>query len=141
VSAGSCPRRCAAGQTRGSIACAAGMSDDERATLDAMRAREDELEGVLAAQEDALRAHQRQVWEHQAARARMQAEWDALQGRVRGPGQGVRFARALRHASCRHGAGPMRRIPGAGAGTIGASGRPEYQEMLTEPCRRSCSWK
>ncbi len=61
------------------------MSDAERATLDAMRAREDELEGVLAAQEDALRAHQAQVWEHQAARARMQAEWDALQGRVRAP--------------------------------------------------------
>jgi uncharacterized coiled-coil protein SlyX len=61
------------------------MSEDERATLDAMRAREDELEGVLAAQEDALRSHQAQVWEHQAARARMQAEWDALQGRVRAP--------------------------------------------------------
>lgn len=59
------------------------MSEEERGVLEAMRAREAELEGVLAAQEGALRSHQRQVWEHQAARARMQAEWDALQGRVR----------------------------------------------------------
>ncbi len=58
------------------------MTEEERASLEAMRARENELEGVLAAQEDALREHRRQVWEHQAARERMQAEWDALQGRV-----------------------------------------------------------
>ena len=60
-----------------------GMTEEERASLEAMRAREHELESVLAAQEDTLNAHQRQVWEHQAARQRMQAEWDALQGRVR----------------------------------------------------------
>ena len=59
------------------------MSEEERASLEAMRAREHELESVLATQEDTLHAHQRQVWEHQAARERMQAEWDALQGRVR----------------------------------------------------------
>ena len=62
------------------------MTEEERASLEAMRAREHELESVLAAQEDALNAHQRQVWEHQAARERMQAEWDALQGRVRPQG-------------------------------------------------------
>ena len=65
---------------------AAGMTEEERASLEAMRAREHELESVLAAQEDTLNAHQRQVWEHQAARERMQAEWDALQGRVRPQG-------------------------------------------------------
>lgn len=73
--------RCA-GQS-GVCGCAPGMTEEERASLEAMRAREHELESVLAAQEDTLNAHQRQVWEHQAARERMQAEWDALQGRVR----------------------------------------------------------
>lgn len=58
------------------------MDDEERAELEAMRAREIELEAHFTAQQEAVAGAQRELQAQQAATARMQAEWEAMKAEV-----------------------------------------------------------
>ncbi len=62
------------------------MTDEERAELEAMRAREAEWEAHLEAQEQRLREAQEQQWAQVQAREAecdaMRAQWEELKGQV-----------------------------------------------------------
>ncbi len=65
----------------------AGMGDEERAELEAMRAREAEWEAHLEAQEQRLREEQEQQWaalqQREAECDSMRAQWQDMKGQAR----------------------------------------------------------
>jgi hypothetical protein len=61
------------------------MSDEERAELEAMRAREAEWEAHLEEQEQRMRKAQEHQWQQQEQAEQMRAQWEEMKGQVHGP--------------------------------------------------------
>lgn len=82
------PRRMIQVQFPNTRLCApAGMTDEERAELEAMRAREAEWEAHLEAQEQRLREEQEAQWaaaqQREAECDTMRAQWEEMKGQAR----------------------------------------------------------
>lgn len=58
------------------------MRDEERAELEAMRAREAEWEAHLEEQEQRMREAEEQHWQHQQEAQQMRQQWEDMKGQV-----------------------------------------------------------
>ena len=61
------------------------MTDEERAELEVLRAREAEMEAHFSEQSERMARSEREAQAQQAVTAQMRAEWEAMKAEVRAP--------------------------------------------------------
>ena len=61
---------------------AAGMTDEERAELEVLRAREAEMEAHFSKQSERMAHSEREAQAQQAVTAKMRAEWEVMKAEV-----------------------------------------------------------